>query len=495
MRILFLQSVPIPRPGVMQLAAVLHRAGHLCRVVVAADERDPVRAAARWRPDVLALSCMTGEHREMLLLAARIRAVAPRLVVVMGGPHATSWPQVIEHPALDVICRGEGEEAFVELVDRLAAGADASDIANLWVKTKAGVRKNPLRPPLRDLDGLPFFARELYPTSALGRRHPMVLTGRGCPCDCTFCVNPAMRRLYGLTKAEYTRRRSPASVLAELELLVARDPVRVVEFVDDLFTLDHAWLRDFLPAYRARIGRPFVCDVRADTLDAAVLGELRAAGCAAVRMGVESGSERVRQQVLDKRLPTAALHRAARLVRAAGIRLLTYNIVGAPGETLDEALETVRLNRELRPDYAWCGLLQPFPGTAIRDRARAAGLLPDDTDIDRFPTSYFSFSLLDSRERGAMESLQRLFDVFVQLPVPLRLVRAVLGVSPGPLHDVLFKLSYARYVRTIERVSLLDMLRTGLSSHRRFVSRDRGGQVDAREEVLRPPRDRVKLAT
>ena len=271
MRILFPQSVPIPRPGVMQLAAVLHQAGCRCRVMVAAKERDPVRAALRWRPDVLALSCMTGEHREMLSLAAKIRGSAPGIVVVMGGPHATAWPQVIEHPALDIICRGEGEEAFVELVDRLATGADTGDIENLWVKTSAGVRRNPMRPPPGDLDRLPFPAREVYRSNWLGRRHPMVLSGRGCPFDCSFCINPTMRSLYGLSRTAYTRRRSPGSVLEELELLVARDPVKVVEFVDDLFTLDHAWLRDFLPEYRARIGRPFVCDVRADTLHAGIV--------------------------------------------------------------------------------------------------------------------------------------------------------------------------------------------------------------------------------
>ncbi len=473
MRILFLQSVPIPRPGVMQLAAVLHQAGHQCRVIVAAEERDPVRAAIRWRPEVLALSCMTGEHREMLSLAEQIRASVPGLVVVMGGPHATVWPQVIEHPALDIICRGEGEEAFVELVDRLAAGADTRDIENLWVKTNAGVRRNPMRAPLRDLDRLPFFARELYPSNWLGRRHPMVLTGRGCPFDCSFCVNPTMRSLYGISKAAYTRRRSPDSVLEELELLVARDPVKVVAFADDLFTLDRAWLRDFLPAYRARIGRPFACDVRADTLNAEVVRDLRVAGCVAVRMGVESGSERVRQRIYGKRLPTEVLHRAARLVRSEGIRLMTYNIVGAPGESLDEALETIQLNRELRPHYAWCALLQPFPGTAIRDQAKEQALLTDDSDVDRFPTSFFAYSVLDSNERSAMESLQRLFDFLVQVPVPLRLVRTLLRVPPTPLHDALFKLSYAGYVSRIERVTLLDVLRTGLSSHRRFVTRKR----------------------
>lgn len=148
--------------------------------------------------------------------------------------------------------------------------------------------------------------------------------------------------------------------------------------------------------------------------------------------------------------------------------------MGAPGETLDEALETIRLNRELMPHYAWCGLLQPFPGTAIRDQAKNQGLLHDDSDIDRLPASFFAVSVLDSRERDAMESLQRLFDILVQVPVPLRLVRRLLGLPPTRIHDALFKLSYARYVSRIERVTPLDVLRTGLSSHRHFVTRNRG---------------------
>ena len=106
MRILFLQTVPIPRPAVMQLAAVLQQVGHQCRVVVAANERDPIRAAVRCRPDVLALSCMTGEHREVLALATRIRGNLPGLVTVMGGPHATAWPQVID-ATIDAMIRLE----------------------------------------------------------------------------------------------------------------------------------------------------------------------------------------------------------------------------------------------------------------------------------------------------------------------------------------------------------------------------------------------------
>ncbi|MBW2256547.1 MAG: MBL fold metallo-hydrolase [Deltaproteobacteria bacterium] len=475
LRVLFLQSLPIPRPGVMQLAAVLQQAGHLCRVMVVSAEKDPVGTARRWEPQLLALSCMTGEHREMLQLAAKLRAAIPGLVVAMGGPHPTAWPQVLEHPALDIICRGEGEEALVELVERLAAGAEVTEIANLWVKTDGGVRRNPMRPPIQDLDRLPFFAREVYPDSKLSSGHPMVLTGRGCPFDCAFCVNPTLRKLYGLSKSEYARRRSPESVLEELEELMARHSVQVVEFIDDTFTLDHRWLRAFLPEYRQRIGRPFVCDVRADTLDAQTVRALREAGCTAVRMGVESGSERIRQQVLRKNLSTAAIRRANRLVKSEGIRLMTYNVVGVPGESLDEALETLCLNRELRPDYAWCGLLQPFPGTAIRDTARACGLLPNDSDIDHFPQSFFTVSLLNTAERPAMESLQRLFDLFVRVPLPLLAVRAILRSPPTRLHDFLFKLSYAGYVRKIEGVGVLEVLRTGLSSHRRMVNRKSPG--------------------
>ncbi len=478
-RVVFLQLLPIPRPAVMQLAAVLRCAGHGCDVVVASEERDAAAAARRLRPDLLALSCMTGEHAPALALAARARATLPGVPVIMGGPHPTCCPDVALHPALDAACRGEGEEALLDVARAVDRGDALDDIPNLVLGRGGRLRQNPLRPLVAELDSLPpphhrLYAR--YRHLGLSMHNPMVLTGRGCPYDCTFCCNHHQRQLYGVTAAEHVRRRSPEGVLAELADLTATHPVRVVEIIDDTFTLQRPWLRRFLPEYARRVGLPFACDVRADTLDEEVVALLGDAGCAAVRMSVESGDDRLRQEVLGKRLSRRTLKRAARLVKARGIRLLTYNMVGAPGETLDMALQTLALNRKLRPDYAWCALLQPYPGTRVRRLAEEQGLLrPAAGDDVQLPQTVFSYAPVGGPDRPALESLQRLFHLLVRAPVPMPVVRRLLRRRPGALHDLVFKLSYASYLRDIEGMPLADLLRAGLSAHDSFVSRREDG--------------------
>ena len=475
-RVLFLQLLPIPRPGVMQLAAVLRRAGHHCAVLVSSEERNPPAAVRRRRPDLLALSCMTGEHVRALELAEQVREALPGVPLIMGGPHPTCWPEVARHPALDAVCRGEGEEALLDLARAVDQGGSFDQIPNLVIEHEGALRHNPLRPLVLDLDRLPAPAHDLYArydAVGLAMHNPMVQTGRGCPHGCTFCCNHYLRELYGVSPAEQVRRRSPEAVLDELCHLVNRHPVRVVEFIDDTFTLQRPWLRRFLPPYARLVGRPFVCDVRADTLDREVVAALRDAGCAAVRLSVESGNEHIRQQVLGKRLPRETIVRACRLVKEHRIRLLTYNIVGAPGETLDQALETLAFNRALGPDHAWCALLQPYPGTRVRKLAGELGLLPDadDLDLDAMPETLFSFSPLSGPHQQALESLQRLFHLLVKVPLPLFMVRRLLSCGPTALHDWGFKLSYASYLRSIEKMPLTDLLRAGLSAHHSFVSR------------------------
>ena len=484
-RALFVQPLPIPRPAVLQLAAVLRQAGHTCEVQVEALERRHGGLAAtarRWRPDLILLSCMTGEHGVGLEMVAPVRAALPGVPVVMGGPHPTVWPQVIEHPAVDIICRGEGEGALHELVTQMASVGERDrralvphirHIRNLSVKlSPQEIIHNPLRPLVADLDTLPLPIYDLYrryPACNLGLHHPLVLTGRGCPYGCTACINHHLRDLYDVSIGDYVRRRQPEAVIEELERLVSTLPVRLIEFADDTFTLNRQWLRAFLPVYQSRVARPFVCDVRADTLDKATIEALRLAGCVAVRMSVESGSERVRQAILGKGLSTAAIRRAARAVRQSGIKLLTYNIVGSPGETLEEALETLALNRQLRPDHAWCALLQPYPGTAIRQTAIEQGVIARDAGVDDFRESVFSSVFLSEPHRGQILRLQRIFDFLVQVKIPMGIIRRMLSIGPDALYDAAFKISYARYLRRIERLDLMDLVRIGMSAHNRFT--------------------------
>lgn len=467
----------MPRTGTMQLSAVLKQAGHSCDVIVTSLERDPVGAILACEPNLVAMSCMTGEHKPALDFAVKLKEASPGLPVVMGGPHPTCWPDVAQFPALDAICRGEGEGALVDLADRVANGAgthfsDYLGIPNLAVKVDGEIRETPPRELLTDLDMLPFPDYDLYdryPACDYFHVYPMVLTGRGCPYGCSFCINQYLKTFYKASPGCYVRRKSVANVLTEIGQLKKRFSIKTVEFVDDTFTLNRAWLEEFLPAYAVQIGTPFVCDVRADTLDEDILRMMKDAGCRAVRMSVESGCSRLRNRLLKKGLREETIRTAARMLHASGIKLLTYNIVGSPGESLDEAMVTLQFNRELSPDYAMCTLLQPYPGTPVRDFARHHGYLAADSGMEDLPVSLFARSLFDNPERKELENLQRIFDFFSRSRLSEPIIRKLLKACPASLADGIFKLSYIHYLREIEGIHVTDILRAGIASHRKYT--------------------------
>src|SRR5262245_36376658 len=185
MRVLFLSTYLAQEPlGVMWLSAALKRAGHETRMIFLPDAAFPVKLR-HWDPDIVAVSCMTGAHTACAGLMKLVKHLHPRALTIAGGPHPTFLPSYLEEPGLDAICRGEGEEALVELADRLAAGGDLSSIPNIWWKDPQGrIHENAPRPIATDLDAVGAPDRALvYEASELYRNSPRKVfkADRGCP--------------------------------------------------------------------------------------------------------------------------------------------------------------------------------------------------------------------------------------------------------------------------------------------------------------------------
>ena len=139
-------SLDITDPmGIMCLIASVRQRGHEADLLLTNLEKDLYRAVRDYRPDVIGFSVTSGSEGYYLELIRRLRRHVPFLSV-LGGPHPTFFPEIIEQPEVDVICRGEGDDALVELLDALAQGADYSGIRNLWVKRDGAVARNPMRP-------------------------------------------------------------------------------------------------------------------------------------------------------------------------------------------------------------------------------------------------------------------------------------------------------------------------------------------------------------
>jgi anaerobic magnesium-protoporphyrin IX monomethyl ester cyclase len=383
-------------------------------------------------------------HTWAVQTAQAVKAAHPDCLVVLGGPHPTFFPEVIEASGIDIICRGEGEEALVELAEALDSDTVTDHILNLWVKGPDGsIIRNDVRPLIQDLDTLPDPDRLLYSgyPDLSESTVKVVMSSRGCPFDCTFCFNHQMAQLYR-GKGRYVRHRSPEAVIDEIKGLQSRFPIGRIYFADDTFALDRNWLIRFLPQYGAAVHLPFHCLIRINQIDEEITRLLCTNGCETVFFGIESGDENLRNEILRKGISDHDIREGAALLKKHGISFRTYNIVGFPGETFEQALRTVSLNIEIGTDFPWCSIFTPYPGTRLAEYAAESGYCAKDLTVDSFQSSFFITSILNNPDTNRLVNLHKFFQTVVLFPRLLPLVRLLVRIPANPLFRLWFSLVY-----------------------------------------------------
>ncbi len=439
-------------PGVMSISALLKESGVEVEVVPAEESEIAARLRRPGRT-VLAYSTPTTHYRFYRDLNRRVRAAFPETLSVFGGPHPTFFPEMIADDGVDAVCRGEGEHPMLDLVTRVAAGASITGIDNWWVKDGGTVHENPVRPLLDDLDELPIpdhgVFRAVMPRAG---EQALVITSRGCPHHCTYCFNHAYRKLYR-GKGRAVRRRSVGHVMEELRGL-RQAGCRFVRFLDDVFILSPAWVREFCAAYAREIRLPFSCLVRANYVTEEVIGLLAGARCYRIILGIETGNEEVRRRVLKREMSNEVIVRAARLIREAGITLVTANLAAIPGGSFAADWETVEVNIRCRPRYASVQILTPFPRTEIYDLAVAEGSL-DEAEMRELESSFrlcrsSPFRFDDPRELRRMENLHKLFAFTVRFPWLSPVVRRAVELPPNRVFGAIYGVSRALGIHTAQ---------------------------------------------
>jgi anaerobic magnesium-protoporphyrin IX monomethyl ester cyclase len=238
-RIAFIQNLAYEYLGTMYLSAVLKAAGHHADVFILEKTEDElVQQVLGYQPDIAAFSVTTGIHLWATEFAERLKSVR-NVPTIFGGPHPTYFPELIHHPAVDMICRGEGEEAIVELADAIDRKEPFAEIKNLWVKCGDQIVKNDLRRLVSDLDALPHPDRSLYRDkyAYLNKSVGTFMAGRGCPHRCSFCFNHAAQKMYaGLGR--YLRLRKPEKVVEEIVETASTYKLRTIYVQDDTILLN-----------------------------------------------------------------------------------------------------------------------------------------------------------------------------------------------------------------------------------------------------------------
>lgn len=460
MKVLFItniEDVGFEEPlGVMYLAAAITRTGH--RALLAGADRGRVgEIIDREHPDLLAFSAVTPSFMKLHQLAIDLKRRYP-LPIVFGGCHPTYFPEIAGREGIDFVFRGECEETFTEFLDRMEKGLDYRSVDNLSYaepdrvgRQGSVLRHNPLRTLTADLDNLSFPDRELLaPYQQFYHADVVsVIASRGCPYHCSYCYNNKFKEMYR-DRGDTLRTRSVDNVIEECVRLKTVCRAKMIHFFDDIFPFKPAWIEEFSDKYAAAVGLPMIANTSFNVCSEHYIECLRRANCKCLLIGVETGNEQLREKILFRAMKNEDMIRKSERLHRADIRIYSQNLLGLPQGSLSHDLETLKLNIDLKADYAGAYLLQPYPGTAVEKIARDAGLLHNDEA--EFQQSFYYGSPLQIPDKAAIERLRILFPVIVSFPFLYRLTRVLLRLPPAPftfigklLHGYAIRFHILRY--------------------------------------------------
>jgi radical SAM superfamily enzyme YgiQ (UPF0313 family) len=376
-------------------------------------------------PDLIAMSCPLNMYPFVKDTARSIKQFS-NIPIVVGGGHATLAPQyLLENGDIDCVCIGEGEEAMVELADKMERGVDYTDTRNFWFRRNGTIISNPVRPLLEDLDSLPFPDRDLFRRFGCFAGNLYFVAGRGCPFQCTYCCQHAFHKTYK-GKGTYVRFRSVENVIQELEECVKRYDAKHIHSEDDTFTINHGWLLDFCNEYRKRIGVPLYCHVRPGTLSEEIVKKLEEAGCKGVFFGIDSGNEHTRKVLLKRNIADQVIYEQARLIKRSGIKLSSASMFSLPGETPQQMLDTFKMAGDVKSDYAYATIFYPFYGTELYQYAVDKGYLSEENTkkVKEGLGSPYQYPLLENPHNDLAMILKNVLPAYIRF----KFLRSIINV-------------------------------------------------------------------
>ncbi len=370
-----------PPLGLMYLqAAIEKRTSHRC------DIYDPVidnldhpafdRGLRRYDLDIVGISAYTHSLPDVQMSIQAVRRHNPDARIILGGPHPIMFPeQAAGLKGIDAICTGDGDETFVEVVERWSKGKSLEGVEGVWWKGKdQELHRNPNRPQRRELDAMPWpdrsrsRYRDYWVPGTKAPRVSTALTSYGCPHNCPFCF----------THKKQYRVRDIDNILDEMEHCVSLD-IKEMFFVDDLFTPNAKWATRFSQAVKER-GIQFDWGYKT-TVNGTTREQIRAcreAGCTKIHFGVESTHD-ISLETYRKHCTTEEVKQVFRWCREEGVRSVAYIMIGGPEDTsMDQVRRNIDGALALDAEYAVFAVYSPYPGTEAFDEGARKGLYAPD---------------------------------------------------------------------------------------------------------------------
>ncbi len=382
----------MPPLGLLYIGAVLEKEGIDVRIVPADMKKmswkDIKQDILEYQPDFIGVTSTTENRFQSFKLIALAKKTHPQALTILGGPHASMAAEdCLAHiPELDLVVRGEGEMTMIELCQWHREGKDPSvleSVSSISFQKNGEVFSNPSRPLIKDLDSLPYPAFHLIPFAEYNFKFPVpgkgelpavnIMSSRGCPFKCNFCATP-------INWGRNVRMRSPENVVDEIERLIERYGVRVIFFFDDTFNVSTKRVEQICDLIiQRKLDIYWKCDVRIDLIDKPLLTKMKQAGLFHLSFGLEAGSERVRNQIIDKKVDVEDFHNLVKWCQELEIIPNVFFIYSHPTETWEEAQETIKIIEQYGERIeASIAILHIYPGTPLEEMARENGVLPQD---------------------------------------------------------------------------------------------------------------------
>lgn len=373
-----------PHLGLAYISSFLNRE---CNAETRIVEMSPSRLSVRdiekivtsYLPDLVGITARTVNILAAYNVAKAIKEIQPKTITVLGGAHGTALPELTlsECEHLDAIVHGEGEITMKEIVTKLSERTRGeklfSGISGLAYRAQNGEISHEIdRELIADLDILPFPDYSIYDLNSynkvynpLTRRFDMrfpILSSRGCPYQCTFCMPVLTRKV---------RYRSVLNVIEEIELMSQRYNAHRLYFEDSTFAINRKWFEEFCQEFMSRglhRNMQWGFETRIELVQNEDIFKIaKEAGCSYIYFGIESGNEDVLCYA-KKNFTKNQIRNAVQLAKKVGINTVAGSFIfGLPSETKDSIEETIEFIRELQLDVVNLNILDVYPGTELYD--------------------------------------------------------------------------------------------------------------------------------
>jgi len=430
MKVAFLQKHSIEKLSYHYLAGALRYCKIRYQIFIENLENNFLDQIKVYRPEYIVYSLCIGEEIHAFRILSSVKKILPEVVTLVGGPFAMTFPEIYLKDEIDFLFQGDGEIVLPEFIKCHSARKNINHIEGVYHKSWKNISEKNKVLPLTDLQKIQMPDRDLYYKYSYLKNQPKkdFIASRGCPYKCTFCYNSTFSSFY--KNRSYWRLRDIHSVIDEISYVDNKYGMKWVHFQDATFNVNKKWLKQFLIAYKNSNLKQFLCNLRPENVDEEIVSLLKEAGCNRITIGLQSGNQQIKK-LAGRDTDELTILSAVNLFKKYRIRFGIDIIFGWPGETLSQAMDTIKFCRKIETNNIHSNVLIMWPGLPITQYAY------ENKYINKLPTIadahmlHPNTSLLDSSQKNFLINMDKLFYYFIRFPKLEKLLLILLKLPPN----------------------------------------------------------------